>query len=433
MNIGVVPFSERLGGGSFQYSQSLLQALVHPDAAARGDRYIIFIPEERRDTLPQPLPPHCTVCQLLPPRRRIAQRLRAIVGEGAHRELWRRWRATRDIDANAPPDPDTMKSQPDMNEWFLYSGAEFMVYAAHEVLNFEAGLPYLCPVHDFEHRIHPQFPEVTHHNEQMKREYLYRNIARSASCVLVDSETGKEDMLRFYGEYGIGPDRVRVLPFLPSPALAAEVSAEERADIRRRHNLPERFFFYPAQFWPHKNHRRIVEALALLRERDGLDTGMVFAGTYDDEIRRACHDQVAGFCRERGLEPCVRFLGYVPDADMAGLYSEAVALVMPTFAGPTNIPVLEAWRHGCPVLTSDQRGNREQAGDAALLVDPESVEAIASGMKRLWQDEALRADLAARGRARVSAYGPDDFRGRLLLALRQALSSPRRFTPGNPL
>lgn len=431
MNIGVVPFSERLGGGSFQYSQSLLQSLVHPDAAANGERYILFIPEERLDTLPRPLPPHCAVRQLLPPRRRIAERLRAIVGEGPHRELWRRWRDRRDIDAQALPDPNTMKSQPDMNEWFLFNGAAFMVYGAHEILDFEAGIPYLCPVHDFEHRIHPHFPEVSHHGEQVKREYLYRNIARSASCVLVDSETGKEDMLRFYGEFGIGPDRVQVLPFLPSPALAAEASAEERAEVRRRHNLPERFFFYPAQFWPHKNHRRLVEAVALLAERDGLDIGLVFAGTYDDEIRRACHDDVASICRERGLEPRVRFLGYVPDADMAGLYGESVALVMPTFAGPTNIPVLEAWQRGCPVLTSDQRGNREHAGDAALLVDPESVPAIADGMKRLWQDEALRTALAARGRARIAGYGPDEFRGRLLAALRRATASPRVFTPGS--
>ena len=84
-----------------------------------------------------------------------------------------------------------------------------------------------------------------------------------------------------------------------------------------------------------------------------------------------------------GLEGELRYLGYVPDEDMSGLYAGAVALVMPTFFGPTNIPVVEAWTFGCPVLTSDIRRIREQAGNAAVLVDPRSVEAIADQGDRI--------------------------------------------------
>ena len=81
-----------------------------------------------------------------------------------------------------------------------------------------------------------------------------------------------------------------------------------------------------------------------------------------------------------GLESQIRYGGYVPDEDMSGLYAGAVALTMPTFFGPTNIPVLEAWAYGCPVLTSDIRGIREQVGDAGVLVDPRSIESIADGI-----------------------------------------------------
>jgi hypothetical protein len=84
-----------------------------------------------------------------------------------------------------------------------------------------------------------------------------------------------------------------------------------------------------------------------------------------------------------GLEEDVRFLGYVPDGDVAPLYAETVALVMPTF----DMPVLEAWGLGCPVLTSDIRGIREHVGDAAMLVEPRSVEGVAAGMRKLWTDE----------------------------------------------
>jgi len=124
--------------------------------------------------------------------------------------------------------------------------------------------------------------------------------------------------------------------------------------------------------------------------------------------------------RRLGLEERVLSLGYVPDGDMSALYAGAVALIMPTFFGPTNIPVLEAWSFGCPVLTSDIRGIREQVGDAAVLVDPRSVESIADGIRRLWTDEGLRAALAERGRRRLQSYTPADFRARLADILDEA-------------
>jgi glycosyltransferase involved in cell wall biosynthesis len=77
---------------------------------------------------------------------------------------------------------------------------------------------------------------------------------------------------------------------------------------------------------------------------------------------------------------------------------------MPTFFGPTAIPPVEAWSLGCPVITSDIRGIREQMGDAALLVDPRSVESIAAGIVRVWKEQALRKELVARGRERLTSY-----------------------------
>ena len=98
---------------------------------------------------------------------------------------------------------------------------------------------------------------------------------------------------------------------------------------------------------------------------------------------------------------------------------------MPTFFGPTNIPLLEAWALGCPVLTSDIPGVREQMGDAALLVDPRRVDQLAAGIRNLWTDESLRASLARRGARRLALYGPADFRGRLSAALHSALATVR--------
>src|SRR5262249_1488236 len=147
---------------------------------------------------------------------------------------------------------------------------------------------------------------------------------------------------------------------------------------------------------------------------------VVFCGSYNGQIREPTFREVMTLGSHLGLEGEILYLGYVPDEDMSGLYAGAAALVMPTFFGPTNIPVLEAWGFGCPVLTSDIRGIREQAGSAAVLVDPRSVEAIADGIYQLWTDENLCHILADAGRQRLATYRPDDYRRRLVEILEEA-------------
>jgi glycosyltransferase involved in cell wall biosynthesis len=288
-----------------------------------------------------------------------------------------------------------------------------MFYLVHERLSFECGIPYVIVVHDLQHRLHPEFPEVSADGEWERREYSYRNGVRYATLLVADSESGKDDILDFYRPYGVTPDRIKILPFLPACYLSVDVAASERQRIRQCYQLPERYLFYPAQFWAHKNHARIVEAIGLLRQKHGLEVPLVLCGSYSLKIREDVFREVMSRVQQLGLVKQIVYLGYVPEGDMSGLYGGATALIMPTFFGPTNIPPLEAWAFGCPVITSDIRGIREQTGDAALLVDPRSVEAIAAGILRLWTNPRLCHELIVRGRARLAEYGPDDYRQRL--------------------
>jgi glycosyltransferase involved in cell wall biosynthesis len=238
--------------------------------------------------------------------------------------------------------------------------------------------------------------------------------------LLADSEVGKEDILNFYGAYGVTADRIKVLPYLPASSLAVDVSERERQRVREAYRLPGRYIFYPAQFWPHKNHINIVRAVGLLKRQYQLTIPMVFAGWHSGEIREQVFRDVMDLAARLGLQDNLHYLGYVADEDMSALYAGATALVMPTFFGPTNIPVLEAWAYGCPVLTSAIRGIREQVQDAAMLVDPRSSEAIADGIYQLWTDERLRADLSERGRRRLAAYTPEDYARTLRQILAEA-------------
>jgi glycosyltransferase involved in cell wall biosynthesis len=158
---------------------------------------------------------------------------------------------------------------------------------------------------------------------------------------------------------------------------------------------------------------------------------LVLTGSASGEIRSQVLKDILELAKAGSVERQVRILGYVDDATLSSLYAGAHGVILPTFFGPTNIPVLEAWALGVPVLTSDIRGIREQCGDAALLVDPTSVAAIADGIRRLWEDETLRQTLVAAGRSRAAGTGAEEFTETLGTILRQmalAHSSDARVT-----
>ena len=123
---------------------------------------------------------------------------------------------------------------------------------------------------------------------------------------------------------------------------------------------------------------------------------MVFCGTYADYFRALNFIELRKLANQLGIAEHVFYLGMVPDEDMASLYTLSAGLVMPTFFGPTNLPPLEAWHYGRPVITSDIRGIREQIGDAGLLADPKSPPQLARAMLELWRSDELGATLVER-------------------------------------
>jgi glycosyltransferase involved in cell wall biosynthesis len=295
-----------------------------------------------------------------------------------------------------------------------------MLYPAPKSISFETGIPYLMAIHDLQHLLHPEFPEVSANGEWERREYLFRNGARYALTILVGSQAGKEDVLGFYGKYGVSPDRVRILPYLPATYLKTEVPQSDKQRVARKYNLPSEFLFYPAHFWLHKNHAGIIHALKRLKIDYKVQVPIVFSGSHSGRLRKQVFGDVVQLTRDLGLQGQVNYLGYVPDADMSSLYAMAIALVMPTFFGPNVIPPLEAFAFGCPVVTSNIRGFHERVGGAAVLVDPHSSDDIAQGVYRIVSDTGLRKSLVQRGHAKLSDYTPTDYAEALRSILQDA-------------
>jgi glycosyltransferase involved in cell wall biosynthesis len=289
-------------------------------------------------------------------------------------------------------------------------GADLNFFPAQDTMAYQVPGKSMSTIHDLMHIYENRFPEVSLGGRGPRRDRHYQRTLDNCTKVLVDSRLGKQQVL---DNYRANPEAIAVLPYV-APNYIIQAAKTNSATSEFCASLPEKFFFYPAQFWPHKNHRILVQAAVILKD---LPIAFVFVGSkkngYDDLIRYASESNVA----QQFI-----FLGYVPNETLPDLYKRARALVMPTFFGPTNIPPLEAFALGCPVAISRRYGMPEQVGDAALLFDPESAEEVADTLRRLWTDDKLCIELSERGKNRAAVWGIEQFSDALGQILEASLS-----------
>jgi glycosyltransferase involved in cell wall biosynthesis len=288
---------------------------------------------------------------------------------------------------------------------------DIILYVKPTIHAFLWNYPFVFPIHDLQHLLQPEFPEVSAGGEWSRREFMYRNAVPKASAILTDSEVGREDVVQ---AYNADPSKVHPLPYLAPTYLTSEIMSNDLERVQKTYKLPDEFLFYPSAFWPHKNHKTILRAMNYLRTHDNLSLDLVLAGGFRHE-----YEKLKQLSIEFGISDNVHFIGYVPDEDIYPIYRLAYALVMPTFFGPTNIPFIEAWSLGCPVITSDIRGIREQIGAAGLLANPRDPEEIAHAIRNLYQDSDLRDQLIKRGRAKFEEWTPNKFANRLEAIMHQ--------------
>jgi glycosyltransferase involved in cell wall biosynthesis len=258
---------------------------------------------------------------------------------------------------------------------------------------FLTEVPSIYQPHDLQHLHLPQFFT---RRDIANRERQYRAFCSQASLVAMASTWGRDDILR---AYKLSPEKVAVVPLAPVVDRYPEPSAEDLAAVRVRYRLPEAFAYYPAQTWPHKNHARLLEAAARLHDREGRVVPLVFSGAATEY-----REHLVLKAAELGLTQSIRWVGYVEPAEVRALYRLARCVVVPTLFESTSQPIFEAMSAGVPIVCSNVTATPRQVGDAAVVFDPYSVDAIADAIKRVWNDPALRRDLVARGKRRISEF-----------------------------
>lgn len=250
--------------------------------------------------------------------------------------------------------------------------------------------PSVVTVFDLQHR---DLPQLFSRAERAYRHWAYDGAARAATFVVTTSAYSRDRLVEFVG---IAPERVAVIHmgidherFGPDPGADDERWAASLG-------LPPRYVFYPANAWPHKNHERLIEALAAVSDRD---LTLVLTGQAYGKL-----DALLALARRHGIEQRVHHLGQVPAPVLPLLYRRAQALIFPSLYEGFGAPPLEAMACGCPVASSTNASLGEICGDAALAFEPEESASVAVAIERIVSDEELRARLRVAGLARARSF-----------------------------
>lgn len=233
--------------------------------------------------------------------------------------------------------------------------------------------------------------------DRLSHRYLVPRYAGKADAIIAVSEVTRQHVIQYLH---VEPERVVTIYSGVDDVFRVRQDPDRLHAVREWYGLPDRYFLYAGAIYPPKNFARLVRAYARVGPPRGVH--LVVAGGENRFLARSEPREPEAL----GIVDWVRWPGWIDEEeDLAAVYSLAEALLLPSLFESCGFPVLEAMAAGCPVVTSNRYGTKELAEGAAVLVDPESVESIASGMVRVLEDQELRAQLMVAGRERVRDFG----------------------------
>ncbi len=258
-----------------------------------------------------------------------------------------------------------------------------------------APCPVVTTIHDlaFEH-----LPETFNRRSWMQMRLTVRMTARRAAHIITVSEYSRGDIS---ATYGIAPRRITVTPEAASAKFFPVTNETELKRIRESYGIQEHYILSLCSIQPRKNLVRLIEAYSCLRgvRSEVKLPQLVLAGKrgwLDSETFRAAERSAFG--------SEIVFTGYVPERDLAGLYSGAICFVYPSYFEGFGLPVVEAMQCGVPVIAGNRTSLPEVVGEAGLLFDPFDTQALVRALTRVIDDSEYRAVLRSKGLERAKQF-----------------------------
>lgn len=245
-------------------------------------------------------------------------------------------------------------------------------------------IPAATTIPDMQHEYYPNF----FHEDVLKwRKTNYQMSADNADMIFTLSDNSRNDIVRFLD---VDLDKVKRIYIDSSINFNKKTNKEYLNKIKKRYRLPDKYLFYPANTWPHKNHLRLLEAFNRIKKNTDIE--LVFSG-YSHQAMKEINE----FVDDNNLRKRVRFLGYIREEDLQGVYKNAIGLIFPSLFEGFGIPLIEAFRSEVPVLCSCNAGIHEVAGDAAVYFDPLSISSMSKTILDFLNDADLRNRLKKLG------------------------------------
>jgi glycosyltransferase involved in cell wall biosynthesis len=257
--------------------------------------------------------------------------------------------------------------------------------------------PIVVTVHDLSYEHFPQFFTAR------ERFFFRRTIphtSRRARMVLTGSEYSRQDIIH---TYRIPPGKVVVTPYGAEGRFAPVGDPMELERLRKKYGIERDYLLSVGNLQPRKNLARLIQAYSRLRESvEEFRSQLVIVGKKAWLYKNIFHT-----VHRSGFSGDVILTDYVPDEDLPGLYSGAIAFVYPSIFEGFGLPVLEAMACGAPVITSNSSSLPEVVGEAGLMVDPYDEEALSRAIQRVTEDGSLRAQLSGAGLRQAAKFSWD--------------------------
>lgn len=262
-------------------------------------------------------------------------------------------------------------------------------------INFTSSVPMLTTLHDLQPFYFPDFFT----EETIKfRDTYYKQSAELSKRVIVSFQHVKDDIVRFYG---IPAEKIDVCPLgsiIPKP-----IECIDLIDINKKYQVPERYLFYSANTWRHKNHINLIRALKILHEKYELKIPLICTGQKYSDF----YPEIESEINNLGLGNYITFLGYIPEEDLRVLLKNATLAVIPTLYEAGSFPLMEAMAYEVPVICSNVTSLPDTIGDKRFLFDPKDIEMIAEKAAAMLKDDKLVQENKGNSRIRVRENGWD--------------------------
>ncbi len=243
-----------------------------------------------------------------------------------------------------------------------------------------------------------QYPQLFKAKDLYQLKHWTAYSVKKAKKILTISEASKSDIIK---EYNVTKDSVEVIypGVKPIRALSPELFTMDR--LQRDYGIAKNYILFVGTLQPRKNLLRLIEAFSQVLKKKNVpdDLQLVIVGK-----KGWLFEEILSAPEKYNIVDRIKFLDFVSDEELPALYKNAICYVLPSLYEGFGLPVLEAMKYGCPVITSNISSLPEAAGDAALFVNPEKTEEIENALEKVITDEKLREVLIQKGYKQIKKF-----------------------------